>query len=126
VLRDRLRERLAAYEMVREIRGAGLFSGIEFQAPKRLALRAPFEAFRHIHESMFGQVVVMRMYRDHGILAQICGNNFMVLKVAPPLVVSEEQLNHFVGAITEVVDVMHNSSSFWTEALGLARRAVNV
>ena len=38
---------------------------------------------------MFGQVLVMRLFRDHGILTQICGNNFMVLKVAPPLVATE-------------------------------------
>jgi ornithine--oxo-acid transaminase len=75
---------------------------------------------------MFGQVIVMRMFRDWRILTQICGNNFMVLKVAPPLVVTEEQLDRFVGAITAVVDLMHTSGSFWAEALALARRSVNV
>ena len=75
---------------------------------------------------MFGQILVMRMFRDKGILTQICGNNFMVLKVAPPLVVTELQLQEFVTAIRDVVDLMHSSSSFWTEALGLARRAINI
>ncbi len=126
VLRERLRERLGGYEMVREIRGMGMLSGIEFHAPKQLRLRVAFEAFRHIHQSMFGQVVVMRLYRDHGILTQICGNNFMVLKVAPPLVVTEEQIEKVVGAMGSVVDLMHSSTSFWAEALGLARRAINV
>ena len=68
----------------------------------------------------------MRLFRDHGILTQICGNNFMVLKAAPPLVVSEGQIGEFVSAVEAVVDRMHNSMSFWTEALGLARRTVNV
>ena len=126
VLRERLREQLAGYEMVREIRGMGMLSGIEFQAPRQMRLRLPFEAFRHIHQSMFGQVLVMRLYHDHGILTQICGNNFMVLKVAPPLVVSEEQIDKFVAAARDVVESMHGSSSFWTEALGLARRVMNV
>jgi ornithine--oxo-acid transaminase len=126
VLRERLRDALAGYEMVREVRGMGMMSGIEFQAPKHLKLRAPFEAFRHIHSGMFGQIVVMRLYNDHRILTQICGNNFMVLKVAPPLVASEEQLDKFVAAARSVVDLMHNSSSFWADALGLARRAMNV
>ena len=31
----------------------------------------------------------MRLFQDCNILTQICGNNFMVLKAAPPLVVSE-------------------------------------
>jgi ornithine--oxo-acid transaminase len=125
-LRERLRERLAGYEMVREIRGMGMMSGIEFQAPQRLGLRAPFEAFRMIHAGMLGQMIVMRLYRDHGILTQMCGNNFMVLKVAPPLVVTEEQADRFVSAIGDVVELMHQKPSFWTEALSLAKRAINV
>jgi len=125
-LRARLQTELAGYEMVQDVRGAGMLSGIEFRVPKQLKLRVAFEAFRHIHEGMFGQVTVMRLFRDHGILTQMCGNNFMVLKVAPPLVVSEEQLDKFVRAIVSVVDQMHHSTSFWTEALGIARRAINV
>jgi ornithine--oxo-acid transaminase len=58
---------------------------------------------------MFGQIVVMRLYNDHRILTQVCGNNFMVLKVAPPLIVTEEQLDNFVAAARSVVDLMHNS-----------------
>jgi len=111
--------------MVQEIRGIGLLNGIVFTAPRKLSLRAPFEAFRKIHPAMFGQLVVMRLFRDHGILTQICGNNFMVLKAAPPLIVDDGHLDEFVGAMTAVADLMHSSASFWTEALGLARRVVN-
>ena len=125
-LRQRLSEALAPYEMVDGVRGAGMLSGIVFTAPRQLRLRVAFEAFRRIHPGMFGQVVVMRLFRDHGILTQICGNNFLVLKAAPPLVVSEAQLDEFVAAIVEVIDLMHTSTSFWNEALSLARRAVNV
>jgi ornithine--oxo-acid transaminase len=125
-LRGRLAEALAPYEMVKEVRGAGMLSGIEFRAPRQLRLRVPFEAFRQIHPAMFGQVMVMRMYRDHGILTQICGNNFMVLKVAPPLVVSELQVEEFVTAAASVVNAAHNRASFWSEALGMARRAVHI
>jgi ornithine--oxo-acid transaminase len=125
-LRGRLRESLSRYEMVKDVRGLGMLSGIEFQPPSNLKLRLAFEAFRRIHAGMFGQVIVMRMFRDWGILTQICGNNFMVLKVAPPLVVTEEQLDRFVEAITAVVELMHTSGSFWSEALGIARRAMNV
>jgi ornithine--oxo-acid transaminase len=85
-----------------------------------------FEAFHRIHPAMFGQILVMRMFRDHGILTQICGNNFLVLKAAPPLVVSEEQLEEFVSAAREVVELAHSSTTFWSEALGLAKRAVGI
>jgi ornithine--oxo-acid transaminase len=125
-LRHRLKEALSGFEMVKDVRGIGMFSGIEFTAPTRMTLRIPFEMFRKIHPGMFGQVLVMRLFRDKGILTQICGNNFMVLKVAPPLVVSEEQIEFFVDAIRDVVGLVHSSNVFWSEALGLARRVISV
>ena len=125
-LRTRLQGTLGAYEMVKAVRGEGLLMGIEFTAPQSLRLRVPFEAFMRIHPAMFGQIVVMRLFRDSGILTQICGNNFMVLKVAPPLVVTDDEIDEFVSAIEQVVEVAHSSSAFWSEALGLARRAIRV
>jgi ornithine--oxo-acid transaminase len=124
-LRTRLREALSGYEMVREVRGLGLLNGIEFQPPQKLALRVSFEAFGKIHPGMFGQVVVMRLFRQ-GFLTEMCGNNFQVLKVAPPLVVKEREADEFVHAVTDVVEMMHSSTTFWTEALGLARRVLTV
>ena len=125
-LRSRLREELAGYEMVEEVRGLGMLSGIVFRPPKQVGLRLAFESFRHIHPAMFGQVMVMRMFRDQRVLMQMCGNNFMVLKVAPPLVVQTEELDTFIKGIRAVIHLAHHSTEFWTEAIGLAKRALNV
>jgi ornithine--oxo-acid transaminase len=125
-LRQMLADALAGYEMVKCVRGEGLLSGIEFRAPHQLRLRIAYEAFMKIHPAMFGQIMVMRLFRDHGILTQICGNNFNVLKAAPPLVVTEDQMQEFVDSVREVVELAHSSVSFWSEALGLARRTVNL
>jgi ornithine--oxo-acid transaminase len=123
-LRAMLRERLGGYEIVREVRGVGMLTGVEFGAPRRMRLRLAFQAFARIHPAMFGQVLVMHLFRAHGILAQICGNNFMVLKVSPPLTVSEEEVTQFVRALGAVVEAMHTRPGFWTEALGMARRVI--
>jgi ornithine--oxo-acid transaminase len=124
--REKLRAELSRYEIVKEVRGVGMLNGIEFRAPRKLALRALYEAFCRIHPAMFGQVLVMRMFRERNILTQICGNNFMVLKAAPPLVVSEADLDEFAEAIRDVVELADSSISFWTEALHLAKRAINI
>jgi ornithine--oxo-acid transaminase len=127
MIRERLRAALSGYEMVNDVRGVGMLSGIEFAAPTSLVLRASFEAFRAIHAGMFGQVIVMRLFRDHRILTQICGNNFLVLKVAPPLTVTEEHIEHFVSAIRDVVEAAHvKGGGFWAEALGMAKRVINI
>lgn len=125
-LRGRLRECLAGYSMVAEVRGVGLLCGVEFRPPSQISWRVPFEAFRAIHPAMFGQILVMRLFRDWNLLTQICGNNFMVLKCAPPLTVTGEQIDRFVEGLTSVVDLMHASPAYWSEALGLARRAANI
>ncbi|MFI5103736.1 MAG: aminotransferase class III-fold pyridoxal phosphate-dependent enzyme, partial [Terriglobales bacterium] len=124
--RQQLTHSLSGFEMVSEVRGLGMLNGIVFRPPSKLPLRLPFEAFRKVHEGMFGQMLVMRLFRDHKILTQVCGNNLMVLKAAPPLLVSEQQLEEFVRAVRSVVEMIHSSSTFWLDALQLARRAVSV
>ena len=125
-LRDRLKTRLSQYQMIKDIRGLGMMSAVEFQPPRQFRFRILFETFSRIHPAMFGQVLVMRLFRDHAIYSQICGNNFMVLKVAPALVITEAQADEFVDAMEAVVKLMHTSTSFWTEAIGMARRVINV
>jgi len=125
-LRESLKTRLSQYQMIKDIRGLGMMSAVEFQPPKKLRFRILFETFSRIHPAMFGQVLVMRLFKDHHIYSQICGNNFMVLKVAPALVITEPQVDEFVAAMEAVVKLMHTSTSFWTEAIGMARRVINV
>jgi ornithine--oxo-acid transaminase len=125
-LRYRLREALKPYEMVKDVRGEGMLTGIEFQAPRSMSMRLSFEAFKAVHPGLFGQILVMRLFKDKNILAQICGNNFMVLKVAPPLMVSEAQLDHCVESIRSVVETVHSSKVFWIDALNLGRRAMSL
>jgi hypothetical protein len=64
-----------------------------------------------------------RSYAQH---VKPYGNNFMVLKVAPPLMVSEAQLDHCVESIRSVVETVHSSKVFWIDALNLGRRAMSL
>jgi ornithine--oxo-acid transaminase len=126
LLRQSLTAAISGYEMVAEVRGLGMLNGIEFRRPESWQLRVPFEAFRKIHEGMFGQIIVGKLFREHNFLTQMCGNNFMVLKAAPPLIVSEQQIADFVRAVKTVVEEVHSSSSFWMDALHMARQAVKI
>ena len=71
-------------------------------------------------------MLVMRLFRREKMLTQICGNNFMVLKSAPPLVASQEHIDDFVEAVGRVVGDVHESSAFWTDALALGRRTMDI
>jgi len=126
LLRRRLTETLSPYEMFEAAPGIGLLSGIEFKPPSQLALRLSFEACKAIHPGMFGQMLVTRFLRRERVVTQICGNNFMVLKTAPPLVAEEEHIEAFVESAKRVVAEIHDSAAFWSDALRLARRAINI
>jgi ornithine--oxo-acid transaminase len=123
-LRRRLTEELSSYDMVKSVRGCGLLNGIEFGPPRQLAGKLAFEALQALHPAAFGQLIVMRLFREHGILTQICGNNFLVVKATPPLAIREQQMEAFVFAIRQVVHLAQSSSAFWTKGLRLARRAL--
>lgn len=124
--RDSLVRSLCRYEMVKDVRGLGMLNGIEFTSPEKLKLKFFYNGFRKIHPGMFGMIIVMRLFREKNILTQICGNNFNVLKVTPPLTVTQAQLQRFVSSIDELMNLVHTSASFWTEALLMARRATNI
>lgn len=124
--RTELRARIGDYEMVADVRGMGYFTGIALCEPRSLALRLSFHTFQRIHPALFGQMLVMRLFRDHGILTQICGNDFMVLKAAPPLNCSPKSLDHFVSSIDQVLSLVHSSARFWQDALALAARATRI
>lgn len=126
ILQSKLRQQLSKYDMFKDVRGLGLLCGIEFQAPKQFTLRASFEAFKTVHPAMFGQMLIMRLFRSCGVLTQICGNHFLVLKAAPPLVAGPEHVDQFVDAMDKVMREVHASGAFWSEALTLARRAVTL
>jgi ornithine--oxo-acid transaminase len=120
--RNALAARLSKYEMFSEVRGVGLLNAVQFKTPKSLKLRLGFETLSKIHPALFGQVLVMHLFRDHGILSQVCGNDFMALKISPPLTVSDAQLERFVAALDQTLDAVHNSGGFWVEPIKIGQR----
>jgi ornithine--oxo-acid transaminase len=126
LLRSVLTERLQRFEMFEEVRGLGLLNALVFRRPRSLARRALFDAFGKVHAGMFGQMVVRELYLREGILTQMCGNNFLALKVAPPLTTTEAQIERFVDAAERTLERIHSGPSFWTGSLAMARRAVGI
>jgi ornithine--oxo-acid transaminase len=108
--------------MLKEIRGIGLMNGVELNPPQSLKLMALFKPFAMAHPALFGQMVVMKMFREGKILTQICGNSYMTIKASPPLVASEEDLDLFVAALDKVMADFHAGTGF-AEGLQIAKRA---
>jgi len=97
------------HEVVHEIRGRGLMIGIEFSRPRSVRLRAQWSLLETMRTGLFTQLVVVPLFRDHGILTQVAGDHQNVLKILPPLITSETQAKEFVTAFDDVLDRLERS-----------------
>jgi acetylornithine/succinyldiaminopimelate/putrescine aminotransferase len=103
-----LRER---YEMVHDVRGLGLMIGIEFGAPESPALRRRFNTMERLRKAMFAQLIVVPLFHRHRILTQVAADNVNIVKLLPPLIAGQEEVDYFVAALDDVLADAHHGSS---------------
>ncbi|MFF8281559.1 aspartate aminotransferase family protein [Streptomyces albus] len=126
---DELRTRLAAlvdkYELLHEVRGRGLMIGIEFGKPRSLGLRSRWTMLQTARKGLFAQMVVVPLLQKHRILTQVSGDHLEVIKLIPPLVIGEAEVDRFVTAFTEVMEDAHNGGGLmWDFGRTLVKQAV--
>jgi ornithine--oxo-acid transaminase len=110
VLRDGLTELQRRYEMIKEIRAGGLMIGIELGAPSGGMARLNWRLIHMASEGLFPQLIVIPLHRDHGVITMAAGKND-VIKLLPPLTLSESEAQTFLGALDAVLAECHGSSS---------------
>ncbi|MFF4172967.1 aspartate aminotransferase family protein [Streptomyces sp. NPDC001744] len=125
LLSGRLRELVPRYELLHEVRGRGLMIGIEFGRPSSLGLRGRWAMLQAARKGLFAQMVVVPLLQRHRILTQVSGDHLEVIKLIPPLVVDEADVDRFVTAFTAVMDDAHGGSGLmWDFGRTLVRQAV--
>jgi acetylornithine/succinyldiaminopimelate/putrescine aminotransferase len=126
---EKLLKRLAAlqdrYDMVAEVRGKGLMIGIEFKVPRSLGLRAAWTAAETAHRGLFSELVVMALMRDHHILTQVGGPDINIIKLLPPLIIGDEEVemiaSSFEAVMAEAADIR---GRVWAQSVQLIKHAV--
>lgn len=106
-LMNGLKRMIGRYQMVGDVRGRGLMVAIEFQAPKSLSLRAGWELLHKLDQSLFCQAVLMPLFSDHRILAQVAGHRQDVIKLIPPLVLSRQDCDEIILAFDRTIGACH-------------------
>jgi acetylornithine/succinyldiaminopimelate/putrescine aminotransferase len=118
-----LRER---YDMIADVRGKGLMIGIEFKPPRSLRLRAAWTAAEAAQKGLFAQLVVMALMRDHRILTQVGGPDVNIIKLLPPLIIGEEEVEAIVAAFDAVMaEAARVRGRVWGQSTQLARHALS-
>ena len=110
VLRDGLAELQQRYEMIKEVRASGLMIGIELGAPSSGMARLNWRLIHMASEGLFPQLIVIPLHRDHGMITMAAGKND-VIKLLPPLTLSESEAQSFLEALDAVLAECHGSSS---------------
>ncbi|MFJ8693085.1 aspartate aminotransferase family protein [Streptomyces roseolilacinus] len=125
LLKSRLAELVDRYEMLHEVRGRGLMIGIEFGRPSSLALRGRWAMLQTARRGLFAQMVVVPLLQRHRILTQVSGDRLEVIKLIPPLIIGEDDVDRFVTAFTAVMDEAHSGGGLvWDFGRTLVKQAV--
>ncbi|MFF0434073.1 aspartate aminotransferase family protein [Streptomyces sp. NPDC004327] len=125
LLASRLRALVPRYELLKEVRGRGLMIGIEFGRPSSLGLRSRWTMLQAARKGLFAQMVVVPLLQRHHILTQVSGDHLEVIKLIPPLIIDEADVDRFVTAFTAVMDDAHGGGGLlWDFGKTLVKQAV--
>jgi ornithine--oxo-acid transaminase len=116
-LLDRTLPLAEEHAVVKEARGLGLMWAMEFAEPESGSLA--WRVMERVQTGLFAQLVVVPLFTRHRMLSQVAGHDLAVLKILPPLVVTEEDVDDFAGALDDVI----RKATRPTRVAGLALRA---
>ena len=97
LLLERTRPLVERYEVVKDVRGLGLIWAIEFEEPSGGS--RSWRMLERVQPGLFAQLVVVPLFSEHKILTQVAGHDSNVIKILPPLVLSEDDVDWFVNAL---------------------------
>ena len=70
---------------------------------------------------------VRSLFHDGRVLVQMCGHDHKVIKVIPPLVASEAQIDQFVHAFESLLlSIETEKTRFWGQGFTIGRKAVGL
>jgi ornithine--oxo-acid transaminase len=126
LLIDVLQGMVEEYELLLEVRGRGLIVGLEFGKPRSLKLRTGWNMLQKARRGLFAQMVVVALFQKHRILTQVSGDFMDVIKLIPPLNISEQEVYLFRDAFTDVMNEAHKGSGLmWDFGRTLVKQAVS-
>jgi ornithine--oxo-acid transaminase len=86
------------FDVVKDVRGLGLCWAIEFGEPSGGG-RVTYKLIERAQRGLFAQLVLVPLFTDHRILCQVAGHNMAVIRILPPLVLSDADVEEFAGAL---------------------------
>ena len=100
----RLRDRVSGHPLVRDVRGRGLVIGLELGAPQRTGIGKLLSGVVDVlSKKVFGQWLAVRLL-EKNIVCQPASHQWNVLRLEPPLTVTEAEIERTIEAIGSILD----------------------
>jgi len=116
LLESRLQPLVERYELFHEVRGKGLIIGIELGPPTSSgSLKRRWNTTERIRTGLFSQAIVVPLFHRHRILTQVAADSMNVIKLLPPLIITEEDVAYFTEALDDVLAAAHRGSGLLVE-----------
>jgi ornithine--oxo-acid transaminase len=102
-----LKAMMPRFEFLKDVRWRGLMVGIEFGPPRSLGLRTAWTFTHKLDKSLFPQAAIIPLLDKHHIITQVAGHHLDVIKLLPPLVISDADVNWCLTGFEDVLTEMH-------------------
>lgn len=113
------------YELVKDVRGKGLMVGIQFGAPKSLALKASWNVLETASKGLFCQLITIPLFKDHKILTQVSGHASHTIKLLPSLTITDEDCQWIETGFDAVIGASHRvPGAVWSLGKTLVNNAM--
>lgn len=120
-----LRELQSRFELLKDVRWRGLMIGIELGPPKSLGLKVAWTMCHTMDKSLFPQAAIIPLLDKHHIITQVAGHGVDVIKLLPPLVITEADAQWFLTAFEDVLAQMHKfPGPAWDVLTNIGKMAV--
>ena len=77
--------------------------GLVFGEPSSPGLRRRFRMIEAIRPALFSQMIVVPLFHRHRILTQVAADNMNVIKLLPPLIAGDDEVELFADALDDVL-----------------------
>lgn len=113
------------YEFLKEARGKGMMIAVEFNSPKSLKLKAAWAMLEAANKGLFCQMITIPLFKEHHILTQVAGHGMNVVKLLPPLILTQKDRDNIVNSFDKAIAGTHQiPGSIWDLGKNLASHAL--
>lgn len=103
MLREGVEKLAQTYDVIDHVEGKGLMMAVYFRDSSRPALLAQQRILQSSDNAAFAAAVNVSMYRDQQVIVQIPGPGLNAIKILPPVVSSDADIERFLSSFEETL-----------------------